>query len=59
MGVIMPHEYVAIRDALMKRGMSKDAAQSEAAAIYNKRHKKNPVTGKEKPHHSMIGKAAQ
>ena len=51
----MPAQYTAIRDSLMKKGMSKDNAQAHAAAIYNSTHKKNPVTGHEKKRHSMIG----
>lgn len=43
----MPAQYLAIRNALMKRGMSKDQAQAHAAAIYNSKHKTHPVTGHE------------
>lgn len=41
----MPKAYTAIRDALVARGKDYDAAQSEAAAIYNTTHKEQPVTG--------------
>ncbi len=39
----MPAEYEKIRDNLIRSGKSVKAAKSEAAAIYNKRHKGNPV----------------
>jgi|KBSSwiStaDraftv2_1062776.scaffolds.fasta_scaffold14219_12 hypothetical protein len=42
----MPAQYEAIRDKAMSEGMSKDKAQSKAAAIYNSKHPNNPVTGK-------------
>lgn len=55
----MPAQYLAIRNSLMKRGMSKDAAQAHAAAIYNSTHKKNPVTGHEKKkRHTVVGHMA-
>lgn len=46
----MPKEYEAIRDKLAQ-GAPVDSpkynqAQSEAAAIYNSRHKGNPVTSR-------------
>lgn len=46
----MPKAYEAMRDKFAK-GAPKDspeydAAQSKAAAIYNSKHKGNPVTGK-------------
>jgi len=40
----MPKQYEAIRDALVKKGMSLKAAKTEAAKIYNSKHKKKPVT---------------
>lgn len=40
----MPPEYEAIRDSLVKQGKPLKAAKSEAAAIYNTKHKSNPVT---------------
>lgn len=42
----MPREYEAIRDNLVRQGKNLKAAKSEAAAIYNTRHKDAPVTGK-------------
>jgi len=47
----MPRHYEKMRDKFAK-GASEDspeydAAQSKAAAIYNSKHKKNPVTGKD------------
>lgn len=44
----MPKQYEAMRDKFMKEGLSKDAAQSKAAAIYNSTHKAHPVTGSHK-----------
>lgn len=44
----MPKQYEAMRDAFMGKGMSKDAAQAKAAAIYNSKHPGHPVTGKHK-----------
>lgn len=46
----MPKAYESMRDKFAK-GAKKDspaydAAQSKAAAIYNAKHKDNPVTGK-------------
>lgn len=48
----MPKAYESMRDKFAK-GAPEDspeynAAQSKAAAIYNSKHKKNPVTGKKK-----------
>ena len=42
----MPAKYVAIRDALMKKGMPEQEAKAHAARIYNKGRKKGqkPVT---------------
>jgi len=42
----MPREYEHIRDSYVSRGKSYDEAQSIAAATYNKRHPKAPITGK-------------
>ncbi len=40
----MPAQYEAIRNSLVKKGMSLKAAKTEAAKIYNsKRGKKKPV----------------
>lgn len=39
----MPEQYEKIRDSLVKSGKSLKAAKSEAAAIYNTKHKNNPV----------------
>lgn len=46
----MPKQYEAIRDRLIKGGMSEQAAKTHAAKIYNtKRHPgQPPVTRKEK-----------
>ncbi len=44
----MPKAYESMRDSFMKKGMSKDAAQAKAAAIYNSKHPGAPVTGKHK-----------
>jgi len=38
----MPRQYEAIRDKAVSEGMSYDAAQSKAAAIYNAMRKKHP-----------------
>jgi hypothetical protein len=42
----MPRQYEVIRDKLALQGMDYDKAQSHAAAIYNAKHQKAPVTGK-------------
>lgn len=42
----MPAGYVKMRDALMRKGMSKNAAQAKAARIWNAKHPDNPVSGK-------------
>jgi hypothetical protein len=44
----MPKAYEEMRDKFMRQGMSKDAAQAKAAAIYNAKHPDRPVTGKHK-----------
>ena len=36
----MPKQYEAIRDSLVKKGKSLKAAKTEAAKIYNSKHKK-------------------
>lgn len=43
----MPKQYTAIRNKFAAEGMDYDEAQSRAAAIYNSKHKSNPVTGRE------------
>lgn len=40
----MPKQYVAMRDAFKKQGMSDKAAKTKAAKIYNAKHKQYPVT---------------
>lgn len=40
----MPKEYEAMRDALVAKGKDYDTAQAIAAATYNKRHPKRPMT---------------
>ena len=40
----MPKQYEAIRDSLVKKGLSLKNAKTRAAKIYNSKHKKNPVT---------------
>lgn len=44
----MPRAYEHMRDAFIRKGMTKDAAQAKAAAIYNSKHPSAPVTGKHK-----------
>jgi hypothetical protein len=39
----MPAQYEAMRDAFMKKGLPKKAAQTKAAKIYNSKHPKSPV----------------
>lgn len=39
----MPHQYLALRNAFMKEGLTKKAAQKKAARIYNSKHPKSPV----------------
>lgn len=41
----MPKQYEAIRDKFAAKGMDYDKAQAHAAAIYNAKHPKAPVTG--------------
>lgn len=40
----MPRAYEALRDHLISQGLSVKKAQSKAAAVYNLRHPKVPVT---------------
>lgn len=48
----MPKQYESMRDKFAEGAPEDsekyDKAQSKAAAIYNAKHKKNPVTGKDK-----------
>ena len=46
----MPKQYEAIRDRLVKQGVTLAQAKSRAAAIYNSQRKpgQKPVTGKHK-----------
>lgn len=39
----MPKQYEAIRDSLLKKGKTLKDAKTEAAKIYNSKHKKAPV----------------
>ena len=39
----MPRQYVSMRDAFKKKGMSDKAAKAKAAAIYNSKHHDDPV----------------
>ncbi len=39
----MPKKYEAMRDKFIREGMSKSAAQTKAAKIYNSGHPKTPV----------------
>jgi len=41
----MPRQYEAMRDHFRTQGLSEDAAQSKAAAIYNARHPARPMSG--------------
>lgn len=45
----MPRQYTAMRNKFVADGMSYDAAQAKAAAIYNAKHPRAPVTGRHKP----------
>lgn len=47
-GIEMPKGYEKMRDKFVKDGLSRDAAQKKAARIWNSKHPKNPVTGKDK-----------
>jgi hypothetical protein len=42
----MPEGYERLRDALKRKGKSDEEAKSMAAAIWNSKHKDNPVTNK-------------
>lgn len=48
----MPRQYEHIRDSYMKRGMSEDKAQSNAAATYIKRGKSGSRSSRAKALHS-------
>lgn len=51
----MPAEYVAIRNALRKKGTSMHSAQRIAAATYNKRHPSAPMgSGKAYDTHAHV-----
>lgn len=58
----MPREYEAIRDSLEARGAKPKRAKSEAAAIYNSRHRGGPYVsghsdrGKSHPGEKLKGK---
>ena len=41
-----PEAYVKMKNKFKSEGMSDKAAKAKAAAIYNSKHKKNPVTRK-------------
>jgi hypothetical protein len=43
----VPEGYEKLRDAFKKQGMSDAAAKAKAAAIWNSKHKDNPVTRSE------------
>lgn len=42
----MPKQYESMRDKFKKEGLGDKAAKAKAAAIYNAKHPKAPVTGK-------------
>jgi hypothetical protein len=42
----MPKGYEKMRDAFMKKGMTKQAAQKKAARIYNAKHKGGQTVGR-------------
>ena len=44
----MPKAYEEMRDKFKRQGMSDKAAKAKAAAIYNSKHPKRPVTRKTK-----------
>ena len=43
----MPKGYEQMRDAFIRDGMKSQAAKAKAARIWNRTHKRNPVTRKE------------
>jgi len=45
---MVPEGYEKMRDAFIRKGMSKKAAQGKAARIWNASHPNNPVTRKHK-----------
>jgi len=44
----MPAGYTKMRDAFIKKGMSKKAAQTKAAKIWNAKHKGKQAVGRGK-----------
>jgi hypothetical protein len=42
----MPAGYVKMRDAFIRQGMSKEAAQAKAAKIWNSSHKGKETVGR-------------
>jgi hypothetical protein len=46
----MPRAYEHMRDKFAGEGLDYDKAQAKAAAIYNSKHKENPVTGGSRRH---------
>ena len=44
----MPRGYEKMRDKFNREGLSYDEAQAKAAAIWNSKHPKKPVSGREK-----------
>jgi len=44
----MPKAYEAMRDSFIAQGMSRKAAQTKAARIYNSKNPKKPVGRKHK-----------
>ena len=48
----MPKAYESMRGKFAAGGLDYDKAQAKAAAIYNSKHKDNPVTGKAHRRHA-------
>lgn len=46
----MPKAYEAMRDKFAGEGLDCDKAQAKAAAIYNSKHKDDPMTGAHRRH---------
>ena len=42
----MPAQYLSMKDKFIRDGMPEEEAEAKAAAIYNSKHKSNPVTRK-------------
>ncbi len=40
----MPRAYIALRDHLISQGLTEKKAKAKAAAVYNSRHPRTPVT---------------